>query len=437
MKSNHSLFRLLALTLALLIVLTGCGGKKTANTEAAKPADDAKTESAPESGEKVTLTYYGFSDWVASEPFDEVYEAAVAQFEEENPGFTIELQSDPWGDWEQKYKTMFASGNPADIFIVNNPEFPTFANSGNLLNLDEYVDDNYFDQFFPGVQSMYQWQGDNMGIAFTTDCRILWYNENLFEQAGLDPDAPPTTWAELSEYANTITEKTGVYGFGMDLGLKELPTAAAYCASDSSIITVGNDGSITPNVDTPEFRDYLQLLVDMKPAYEPDYAVLNHHDVSLLYVEEQVAMIIGNTLASTDIYEKDFWRQALVPKYSAESDNGSFGGGFGICVSNRTEHPEQATKFAQILCSAAYNAGLVSDVPASDGGLAQSEFVNDPNMAVYLEQIEFARQAQPKTLYYAEIEAAAYDTVVEVVVGDKPIDTAITELEAKILDIVG
>ena len=384
----------------------------------------------------VKLVYYSFSDWTASEPFATVYEEAKAKFEAENPGYVIELQSDPWGDWEQKYKAMFASGNPADIFIVNNPDFPIFANGGNLLDMEPYVEPGYFDTFFPGVQAMYQWHGKNMATAFTTDCRILWYNKDIFTAAGLDPEAPPTTWAELNTYANTITEKTGKYGFGMDIGLKEFPMQAAFCASNGSIITVSEDGTITPNVDTPEYRAYLQLLLDMKPSYEPDYTTLNHHDVSMLFVEGQIGMIIGNTLAATDIYEKDFWGQALVPTMDADSPKGSFGGGFGICVSSKTEAPEQAVKFAQILCDAQFNAGLISDIPASEAGLAASSFAQDPNMAVYLDQIQYARQAQPKTLYYAEIDAAAYDAAVEVVVGGKTIDETIEKLAAKILEIV-
>jgi ABC-type glycerol-3-phosphate transport system substrate-binding protein len=331
---------------------------------------------------------------------------------------------------------MFASGNPADIFIVNNPDFPTFANSGNLLNLDTVVEDGYFDQFFPGVQSMYNWQGANMAIAFTTDCRILWYNKDIFTEAGLDPNTPPQTWEELVSFANQITEKTGKYGFGMDLGLKEFPMQAAFNASNGSIISVAADGTIVPNVDTPEFRGYLQMLLDLKPTFEPDYATLNHHDVATQFVEGQLGMIIGNTLTETDIYSKSFYGQALVPSMDASAPEGSFGGGFGIAVSAQSEAPEQAARFAQILCDASFNARLISDIPASEAGLAGSDKSTDPNFAVYLEQIQYARQAQPKTLYYAEIDAATYDTVVEVVVGGTDIDTAVTDLQSKIEEIV-
>jgi multiple sugar transport system substrate-binding protein len=388
------------------------------------------------SGGTVTLTYYGFSEWTATAPWQKAYADAKAQFEAENPGYRIELQSDPWGDWELKYKTMFAAGNPADIFIVNNPDFPTVANSGNLLDMAPYADSAFFGQYFPGVQSMYQWNGKNMAIAFTTDCRILWYNKDIFTAAGLDPNRPPTTWAELLSYARQIRERTGRYGLGMDLGLKEFPAQALFCASGASVIRVDSSGRITPNVNTPEFRSFLQLLVDLKPTFQPDYANLNHHDVARLFAEGQLGMIIGNTLEETDVYSKNFYAQALVPRMTASSPNGSFGGGFGIAVSNRTRAPAHAVRFAQLLTSARYNAAAISDVPASNAGLAASQFASSPRYTVYRNQIQYARQAQPKTLYYAEIDAACYDTVVEVVVGNRSIDTAITQLTDRINRII-
>ena len=428
---------MLVSVMALSTLLVGCGSKPAEETApAAEPAEQGEEPVAEEAEapavEAQTITFYGFSDWMDAEPYKEVYEAVKAAFEAENPGITVELQSDPWGDWEQKYKTMFASGNAADVFMVNNPDFPVFANSGNLLDLSEYAESGSFDKYFPGVLGMYEWQGKNMAVPFTTDCRIMWYNKEIFEEAGLDPEKAPTTWEELVAAAKQITEKTGKYGFGMDMGLKELPTASLYITSGSQLINVADDGTITPNVDTDEFRGYLKTLVDMKEAYEPDYPVLDMHDVAAQFAEGQFGIIIGNTLTATDIYDKDFWGQGLIPKMSSGSEEGSFGGGFGIAVNSETKAPKAATEFAQMLTDAQFNAGLISDLPATEEGLAKSELAADPNMGLYLEQIKYAKQSMPKTLYYAEIEAAAYDTVVSVVVGDEDIDAAIAALTEKI-----
>jgi maltose-binding protein MalE len=163
---------------------------------------------------------------------------------------------------------------------------------------------------------------------------------------------------------------------------------------------------------------------------------LNHHDVAKLFVEGQFGMIIGNTLSGTGIYEKNFYGQALIPRMNASAPNGSYGGGFGIAVSSQTKAPEQAVKFAQLLCSAQYNASAVSDLPAFSAGLAVSEFASDPRNKVYMEQIQYARQFQPKTLYFTEIQAACYDTVVEVVVGGESIDNAVKKLTDRINRII-
>lgn len=426
---KRGLALLMCMTVVTGLILSGCS-KSTNQTAAAAEEKEAVAEKAQ------VITFYGFSDWMDTEPFKEGYEEAKAEFEKENPGYTVELQSDPWGDWEQKYKTMFAAGNPADVFMVNNPDFPVFANSGNLLDIGEYTENGYFEQFFPGVMNMYQWKDKNMAIPFTTDCRVLWYNKELFEEAGLDPEKAPKTWEELVTYANQITEKTGKYGFGMDMGLKELPTASLYCASGSELIHVAADGTITPNVDTDEFRSYVQTLIDMKGAYEPDYTTLDHHDVAAQFVEGQFGMIIGNSLSDTGIYEKDFWGQSLIPTMTADTEKGSFGGGFGICVSSETKAPEAAVKFAQKLCDSKFNAKLVSDIPASQAGMDNSEFSKNPDYAVITDQIQYAKQSMPKTLYYSEIEAAAYDAVTSIVIGGADIEETIADLEDKITKIV-
>jgi multiple sugar transport system substrate-binding protein len=431
----------MALTLIMCLSFAACGSSGAPDS-ATDESGGADANSAAEEGSDATeaeggsIVFYGFSDWMDTEPYKEFYEAAKAQFETEFPGFTVELQSDPWGDWEQKYKTMFASGNAADVFMVNNPDFPSFANSGNLLALSSQVDAGYFDSFFPGVNGMYVWQGEQMAIPFTTDCRILWYNKDLFTAAGLDPESPPKTWEELVTYAKQIEEKTDAYGFGMDLGLQEFPTQALYCASGSDIINVADDGSITPNVNTPEFKGYLNTLLDMKPTFEADYTILDHHDVAKLFVEGQMGIIIGNTLNDTDIYDKEWYAQGLIPSVDG-STNGSFGGGFGISVSSECKYPEQAVRFAQIITSPEFCSKLISDVPASEEGIAQSEMAKDPIYDLYFDQIQYARQAQPKTLYYAEFDMAVYDTVTEVLVGDTPVDDAVATLENNIKSIAG
>jgi multiple sugar transport system substrate-binding protein len=51
------------------------------------------------------------------------------------------------------------------------------------------------------------------GLAYTFSTPILYYNADLFRAAGLDPDQPPRTWAEVKVAADAIAEKTEADGF--------------------------------------------------------------------------------------------------------------------------------------------------------------------------------------------------------------------------------
>jgi len=426
---------ILLITVLMAVLSAGCGSNSNDKGNAGNESAGNKNAA---SGKTEKLVYYGFSEWVTDPNFAPVFDELKAKFAKENPGYEVEFQSDPWGTWETKYKVMFASGNAPDVFIVNNPDFPTFANSGYLLDLGEKLSEEAFKDFFPGILSMYTWNGKHMALPYTTDARVLWYNKELFKQAGLDPEKPPATWTELKDYALKITDATDAAGFGMDLGLKEFPAQSLFTASSGTIINVDGSGSITPNVNTAEFKDYLQLLKDMGPAYEADFATLDHLKVATLFAQQKVGMVLAGTWVTDqnpDLKGAAFYGQSLVPKYNASAPDGSFGGGFGIGISAKSKHPEQAIKLAQMLTSVDFNARTMSDVPANNASLAVSKFATDPAYKIFMDQIKFARQSQPKTLFYKEIDSAVYDTVSKVLIGNEAIDGEISKLETKIKEI--
>lgn len=449
MKKRYGKLSLVLLTTAVTaLVATACGGNNDNGNNNASPsnppsssASNTTPEPSKDSGKKEKLVYYGFSEWTADPAYAPVFEELKAKFESENPGYTVEFQSDPWGTWETKYKVMFASGNAPDVFIVNNPDFPTFANSGYLLDLGSKLDAAAFDDYFPGILSMYKWNGKNMALPYTTDARVLWYNKDVFTKAGLDPNSPPKTWAELKDAALKIEQATNgeVAGYGMDLGLKEFPAQSLFTASDSNVINVDGAGAITPNVNTEAFKGYLQTLADMKPAYESDYATLDHLKVGTLFAQQKVGMVIAGTWVTDqnpDVKGAAWIGQSLVPKMNESAPDGSFGGGFGIGVAASSKHPEQAIKLAQLLTSVDFNARTMSDVPANNASLAVSKFATDPAYKIFMDQIKFARQSQPKTLFYKEIDSAIYDAVTKVVVGGEAVDKGVADLEGKIKEIV-
>ncbi len=94
----------------------------------------------------------------------------------------------------------------------------------------------------------------------------LHYNRDLFTQAGLDPDKPPTTWDEVRADAKAIKDKTGVAGYAEmaanNTGGWQL-TAATY-SRGGRVQKVASDGSYSATLDNPGTVAALQFLHDLR-----------------------------------------------------------------------------------------------------------------------------------------------------------------------------
>ena len=55
--------------------------------------------------------------------------------------------------------------------------------------------------FYPAFMENSQTGGKTWGIPFQRSTIVLYYNKELFKEAGLDPNKPPANWEEMTEYA--------------------------------------------------------------------------------------------------------------------------------------------------------------------------------------------------------------------------------------------
>jgi len=61
--------------------------------------------------------------------------------------------------------------------------------------------------FLPAVVGYYtDPEGNMLSMPFNSSTPILYYNKDVFEAAGLDPETPPTTWAEVESFSRQIME---------------------------------------------------------------------------------------------------------------------------------------------------------------------------------------------------------------------------------------
>jgi multiple sugar transport system substrate-binding protein len=217
-------FLLLALSLLLLLVLAACGAAEEA---AGTPEAGAEL---PETGAQATAPITGTEPMTGTEPVtgtesmppesgeagpmaDSIRMAVVrgqmisttrelvAAYEAANPGVTVNLEEEPEGG---AFDALIAAGNQPDVIVGSfGSQIGRLADTEAVLPLEDMPGyQELVDRLEPAtVQELY---GHNYYIPAGADVTMMVYNKQLFEEAGLDPEDPPTTWQEFLDAAEKI-----------------------------------------------------------------------------------------------------------------------------------------------------------------------------------------------------------------------------------------
>ncbi|HEY4302284.1 MAG TPA: ABC transporter substrate-binding protein [Candidatus Didemnitutus sp.] len=111
------------------------------------------------------------------------------------------------GGVDTKLLLATASGHPPDVAGLWSENIPDFSEKGALTPLDGALHDAGLgeDHYIPLFWNLCRHRGFTWGLPTTPGCVALFYNKKLFRAAGLDPERPPRTLAELDDMARRLT----------------------------------------------------------------------------------------------------------------------------------------------------------------------------------------------------------------------------------------
>lgn len=281
----------LAGTAALALVLAACGGSDSEKSSTDKSANP--TESVDPASIEAELTW-----WDTSDPTNEApaFKALIKKFNAEYPNITINYQSVPFAEAQNKFKTAAASGSGApDILRAEVAWVPEFASLGHLYALDgtALLEDN---NFLETPLSSNVYEGKTYGVPQVTDTLGLMYNKELFAKAGIE--SPPTTWDEVAQDAELLKQKADVDGIYINSGGYFL-LPFMYGEGGDLVDT----DSQTILVNSPENVAGIQAaqdLVKSGAAVEPD-ANDSYGTMMTLFKAGEVAMIINGPWETANI----------------------------------------------------------------------------------------------------------------------------------------
>lgn len=150
----------------------------------------------------------------------QVVDGIVADFEAANPDIKVNaIYSGNYDDTRVRALSALASGEPAQLAVMFSIDAYDLIEQDIVVAFDDIdgVDAGWLDSFYPALMANGNIEGKTWGIPFQRSTIVAYYNKDKFKAAGLDPDAPPTTWDEMISMGKALT-KDGAYGLMIQIG---------------------------------------------------------------------------------------------------------------------------------------------------------------------------------------------------------------------------
>src|SRR5690349_16805377 len=142
------------------------------------------------------------------------YQSMVDAFEIEHPEIHVTVDyTAGQGDYYRKIASDFAAGAPPNAFLANYRQFGQFAGAGGLAPIQSYIDDSTAiseSDFYPLSLDAFRFGESNALYCLPQNVSslVVYYNEDLFEAAGIPLPTDGWSWDDFIEAAQALTTDT-------------------------------------------------------------------------------------------------------------------------------------------------------------------------------------------------------------------------------------
>jgi multiple sugar transport system substrate-binding protein len=133
-----------------------------------------------------------------------IFNPLIQRFQEAGNNVDVQIELVPWDGRIERKMSAAAAGTSPDTSYLNVDEFTTYAVEGALVELEGYLDEATIEDFLPGPQDAMSWEDHIYEIPVLHAFRVSYYNLDLWEASGLDPEVTPKTWEEIDAALTAI-----------------------------------------------------------------------------------------------------------------------------------------------------------------------------------------------------------------------------------------
>jgi len=272
----------------------------------------------------------------SSDAATQQFNARVAQFEKANPNIKITPVEYQWTG--PTFAAKLAAGTLPTVFEVPFTDARTLGDNGQLADLTaEAKALPYFSKYNPAVIAEgTDSKGRIVALPKGAYAQALHYNRRLFREAGLDPNKPPATWAQVRAYAKQIAQKTGKAGYA-EMGKDDntagwILTTLVYALGGR--MEVGRGTSAKATLNNPKAVTALNMLKKMRWT---DNSMGSNFDYGWSDINQAFAAgTVGMYISGSDVYtnlvsasniDPSIYGLAPIPLAAKAKKAGVLGGG--------------------------------------------------------------------------------------------------------------
>jgi sn-glycerol 3-phosphate transport system substrate-binding protein len=378
-------------------------------------------------------------------PITKIIDKFATDFEKENPGIKVHpIYSGTYQDSITKALTAVQSNDAPTMSVLLSTDMYTLIDEGAIVPWDPLIktaeDRAWLQGFYPAFMENSQTGGKTWGIPFQRSTIVLYYNKEMFKEAGLDPNHPPATWKEMAEYAQKLTKRDGsgkVSQWGVQIPASGFPYWLFQGLTTENGVQLMNAAGTETYYDKPAVVEALQYWVDLTGKYKahPE-GIVEWGTTPKDFFERKVAMMWTTTGNLTNVRSNakfDFGVAMLPANKRRGSPTG--GGNFYLFKQTKPEQQAAAFKFVKWITSPeraaqwGIDTGYVAVRPDAWETPEMKKYVAEfPPAAVARDQLQFA-VAELSTHDNQRVTKALNDGLQAALTGSKPPEQAMKDAQ--------
>ncbi len=356
MKRNRLVATTVASTITLALALSACGGSDDSASPA--PADDNATPEAA----NITL-------WLAGgDTNDDLRQWLKDKFAEENPGSTLTIEEQGWGDLIPALTTALPDAeNTPDVVEIGNTQTPTFSTVGAFREISpELFEELGGDKLLKSFVAAGDVDGKHYAVPYYFGSRYMFYRKDIWSAAGLEV---PTT---LAEFAETVSKLKTDTQSGFAMGGQDWRNGISWVFANGGKLATAEGTEWTSTLSDPKTIEGLKMWQEvykgasLLPTTDRDVAYWEFLNDGTAGEPPLAATIMApgwarwsiGDLTTNDAGEEVRDGMADESKYDIFAlpgvDGGVapvFAGGSNMAISAKSQHPELAESLLKIIFS--------------------------------------------------------------------------------------